>query len=257
MKLNQDGIKGNSGSTFASINRSDIAKIQIPLPPLETQRQIVDEIAAHQRIIDGARQVVEGWKPEIEIDHDWKTGKVGEVCEIKSGGTPSKSKKEYWRNGNIPWYSSGELNDFYTKDSNSKITELGLKNSNATIFPKGSLLVGMYDTAAFKMSILDRDASFNQAICGIKPNRKIDLSFLYLYFLEMKEEYLKQRVGIRQRNLSKGFIEALEIPLPPLEVQREIVARIESERKIVESNRELIRIYEEKVKKVIARVWEG
>jgi restriction endonuclease S subunit len=70
LKIKQDEIKGNSGSTFASINRSDIAKIQIPLLPLETQRQLVDEIAAHQRIIDGARQVVEGWKPNLELELD-------------------------------------------------------------------------------------------------------------------------------------------------------------------------------------------
>jgi len=115
----------------------------------------------------------------------------------------------------------------------------------------------MYDTAAFKMSILDRKAAFNQAICGIKPNSKIEMSFLYLYFLEKKEEYLIHRVGIRQRNLSKGFIESIEIPLPPLDIQREIVARIEHERAIVEGNREMIRLYEEKVKKMIERVWEA
>jgi len=246
-----------SGGTFKEITKTNFSKLQIPLPPLEIQRQIVDEIAAHQRIIDGARQVVEGWEPQIEIDPSWETEKLGEVCYVKSGGTPSKDRPEYWKNGNIPWYSSGELNDFYTTDSKSKITELGLENSNATIFPKGSLLVGMYDTAAFKMSILDRPAAFNQAICGIKPNPRIDMSFLYLYFLEKKEEYLIHRVGIRQRNLSKGFIESIEIPLPPLDNQREIVARIEDERTIVEGNRELIRVYEEKVKKVIERVWEG
>ena len=246
-----------SGGTFKEITKTNFSKLQIPLPPLEIQRQIVDEIAAHQRIIDGARQVVEGWKPNIEIDPNWKTKKLGEVCEIKSGGTPSKSKPEYWTNGNIAWYSSGELNDFYTKDTKSKITELGLENSNATIFPMGSLLVGMYDTAAFKMSILDRPAAFNQAICGIKPNARIDMSFLYLYFLEKKEEYLIHRVGIRQRNLSKGFIESIEIPLPPLDIQREIVARIKDERSIVEGNRELIKIYEEKIRKVIERVWES
>ena len=65
------------------------------------------------------------------------------------------------------------------------------------------------------------------------------------------------RVGIRQRNLSKGFIEALEFPLPPPDVQREIVARVERERAIIEGNRELVRIYEEKIKKVIERVWES
>ena len=108
-----------------------------------------------------------------------------------------------------------------------------------------------------KAWILDKPAAFNQAICGIKPNPRIDMSFLYLYFLGKKEEYLIHRVGIRQRNLSKGFIESIEIPLPPLDIQREIVARIKDERSIVEGNRELIKIYEEKIRKVIERVWES
>jgi restriction endonuclease S subunit len=227
----------------------------VPLPPLEIQREIVVEIEGYQKIIDGARQVVENWKPQIEIDPEWPMVKLGEVCEIKSGGTPSKSKKEYW-NGEINWYSSGELNTLFTSEPKEKITALGLKNSNANIFAKGSLLIGMYDTAAFKMSILDREGAFNQAICGIKPNINLNLIFLYLYFSMRRDFYLSHRMGVRQRNLSKGYIEAIEIPLPPLKVQQELVRKIETERVIIDGCRDLIKIYEEKIKHVINKVWE-
>ena len=234
---------------------SQYSQIQIPLPPLSVQQEIVAKIENYQKIIDGAKQIITNYKPQIDIDPEWEMVELGEVCEIKSGGTPSKSIKDYW-NGDIVWYSSGELNELYTSDSKEKITKLGLVNSNAQIFPKGSLLIGMYDTAAFKMSILDKEATFNQAICGIKPNIKINFIFLYLYFLMKREEYLGFRVGVRQRNLNKGFIEKIQIPLPPLEIQQEIATRIENEQKLVDSNKELIKIFEQKIKDEINKLWE-
>jgi type I restriction enzyme M protein len=232
----------------------EIKKIKIPLPPLEIQKQIVEELDSYQKVIDGAKQVVENWKPNIKIESDWEVEEVGNICEIKSGGTPKRGEKKYW-NGDIPWFSSGELNDVYIKKSKEKITEEGLNNSNSTIFPVGSLLIGMYDTAAFKMSILKAKASFNQAICGIKPNNKINIYFLYLYFLEKKEEYLNLRVGVRQRNLNKGLISSLKIPIPPLKTQEKIVAEIEAEQEIVNQNKKLIEIFKKKIKTKISEVW--
>jgi len=248
---NEFPIRGG-GQPFMS--KGDVQKCKIPLPPLEIQEQIVAELDGYQNIITGARQVVENWSSKIDIDPEWEKVKLGEVCEVKSGGTPSRNKSEYW-NGDIPWYSSGELNNLYTESPKEMITRKGLESSNATIFVKGSLLIGIYDTAAFKMSILDRDATFNQAICGVKPNPKVDLYFLYIYFNVNKADYLTKRVGVRQRNLSKSFIYNLEISLPSLKIQKQIVEKIESERALVESAKKLIGIYEQKTKDVLAKLW--
>ena len=130
-----------------------------------------------------------------------------------------------------------------------------MKNSNAKLFPKGSLLIGMYDTAAFKMSILDRDATFNQAISGVKPNDKIDMYFLYLYFTEKRESYMKQRAGVRQQNFSKGFICDIKIPIPSLEEQKNIVSRVENERIIIEECKKLIELHQEKINTKIQSIW--
>jgi type I restriction enzyme S subunit len=111
----------------------------------------------------------------MQLTVDWKIKTLGEIAEVQSGGTPLKSRNEYWF-GDIPWYSSGELNETFTKAPKELITPKGLEESNAKLFPKGSLLIGMYDTAALKMSILDRDAAFNQAIAGVKPDEKVDNS---------------------------------------------------------------------------------
>jgi type I restriction enzyme M protein len=247
-------ISLSSGGAQPNISQKIIRELIIPLPSLEVQKEIVAEIEGWQKIIDGARQVVEYYKPQIDIDPKWPIVKLGEVFKIKSGGTPSRTIQKYW-GGKIPWYSSGELNSVYTLESKEMITTAGLENSNATIFPKGSLLVGMYDTAAFKMAIIDRDAAFNQAICGIKPTPTFNLYFLYLYFLSKRDEYLTQRMGVRQRNLSKGFIEELEVPIPEITTQNAIVNEIEKEYELISKNTELVEIFEQKIKAKIAKVW--
>ncbi|MBD2083779.1 restriction endonuclease subunit S [Coleofasciculus sp. FACHB-542] len=153
----------------------------------------------------------------------WKLKTLGEIAEVHSGGTPLKSRNEYWF-GDIPWYSSGELNDTFTKASKELITPKGLEKSNAKLFPKGSLLIGMYDTAALKMSILDRDAAFNQAISGVKPNENIDLKFILFAINSRRFEILNQRRGVRQKNLSLAKIKNIALPIPSLPEQKRIVA---------------------------------
>ena len=156
----------------------------------------------------------------------WKLKTFGEIAEIQSGGTPLTSRKDYW-SGDIPWYSSGELNETFTKAPKSFITKQGLEESNAKLFPKGSLLIGMYDTAALKMSILDRDAAFNQAIVGVKPNENIDLKFILYAVNSRRFEILDQRRGVRQKNLSLAKIKNIALPVPSFCEQKRIVSIVD------------------------------
>ncbi len=173
----------------------------------------------------------------------WEKQKLSDIAFVKSGGTPSRSKKEYWE-GNIAWYSSGELNDIYTKNPERFINELAIENSNAKLFPKGSLLIGMYDTAALKMSIIDRDATFNQAIAGVKPNSKIDLLFIFCAINAQKPELLNLRRGTRQKNLSLEKIKDIQIPLPPIKEQQAIVHQLDALRA---ETQKLEAIYQQKL----------
>ena len=136
-----------------------------------------------------------------------------------------RSKNEYW-GGSMAWYSSGELNDLYTSIPERNVTELGLKNSNAKSFPKGSLLIGMYDTAALKMSILDREAAFNQAIAGVKPSNEIDLTFILHAINSVKPELLNLRRGVRQKNLSLQKIKDIVLAVPELREQQLVVRQL-------------------------------
>ena len=190
----------------------------------------------------------------------WEEKKLGEIAYVKSGGTPSRIKKEYW-GGDIAWYLSGELNDLYTKEPERYINDLAIDNSNAKIFPNGSLLIGMYDTAALKMSILDREATFNQAIAGVQPNNKIDLMFVLHSIKSIKPNILNLRRGVRQKNLNLGIIKNIPIYLPSLKEQQSIVAKLDA---LSAETKKLEAIYTQKLadleelkKSILQKAFEG
>ena len=253
--INQGKQKMTGTGGLQRIPRDFLSDFMIPLPPLSVQEKIIDEIEGYQKIIDGARQVVENYKPTFKVDPAWEKARLGDVCELQAGGTPSREIDNYWTPPIYPWYTSGELNDIFTTDSIKYISQAGYENSSARLFPNGSLLIGMYDTAAFKMSILDRDATFNQAVCGVKPCASVDMIFLLLFFSANRDAYLKMRVGARQRNLTKQLISDLIIPVPPMEEQLQIVQQVKEELEIIEQNKRLIELFQQKSKDRIAEVW--
>jgi type I restriction enzyme S subunit len=232
------------------INRNDVYAIKTKIPPLDEQKRIVAKLdecfeAIHiartnvEKNLSNAKELFQSQLNQIfastgsatdgdspELAEGWEEKKLGEVTYVKSGGTPLRSNKEFWDNGDIPWYSSGELNNLYTNESERHITQIGLENSNAKLFPEGSLLIGMYDTAALKMSILDRGATFNQAIAGVKPSRNINLLFIFYSINAMKSELLNQRRGVRQKNLSLKKIKDFIISFPSLDVQKRVVEEL-------------------------------
>lgn len=245
-----------AGSTVRNLNIELASRVSLPVPPLPEQHRIVaildeafDGIATAkanaEQNLQNARALFESHLQAVftERGDGWEERPLGDIADVQSGGTPTVSKNAFW-NGSIPWYSSGELNEIFTADSERKITPAGLEYSNAKLFPKGSLLVGMYDTAALKMSILDRDGAFNQAIAGIKPNEKIDVEFILHAINANKPRLLLERRGTRQKNLSLGKIKEIVIPLPPVVEQRSIVAHL---RQVMSETQRLESLYRQKL----------
>ena len=171
----------------------------------------------------------------IHNEKGWEVRKLGEVAEISSGGTPSRKIQEYFT-GDINWYSAGELNSLYLPDSIEQITEDAIKESAAKLFKCNTLMVGMYDTAAFKLGILKKDSASNQACANINLYTD-NVVWMYYLLTFMKEEALKHRHGARQKNLNVGFIKSFEVPLPPLPLQQSFASKIEA----VEKQKELIK----------------
>jgi type I restriction enzyme S subunit len=154
----------------------------------------------------------------------WEIKKLGEVCETGSGGTPLKAHKDYYEGGTIPWLMSGEVSQGEVFEAKNFITEKGLNNSSAKLFPINTVLVAMYGATAGQVGILKFEACTNQAVCGILPNDKTIPEYLFYCFLSKKEELVAQAVGGAQPNISQIKIRNTKIPIPPLPEQQRIVA---------------------------------
>jgi type I restriction enzyme S subunit len=218
-----------------------IKKMSFYLPPLPEQKRIVAKldtlfakidqaIILHQQNIDESDKFMGSVLNEVFGELEEKYEKQILVFfdkKMSAGGTPLRKEKDYW-NGDIEWFSSGELNQLYTLPANEKITQIGLKKSSAKLFKKGTLLIGMYDTAAMKMSILSNDGSCNQAIVGFNPKEDELNIFFVKYQLEyLKENILEQRQGVRQKNLNLSKLKNIEIEFPPLKTQQKTVTYLD------------------------------
>lgn len=173
--------------------------------------------------------------------------KIGDLFTTSSGGTPLKGNEEYYKNGQIPWLRSGEVSQGFITGSELFITEEGLQNSSAKIFPIDTVLVAMYGATAGQVGILKFEASTNQAICGILPNEKAIPEYLYLVLKSQKDYLISLSGGGAQPNISQKIIRDLQIPLPPLSIQEEIVAEIEGYQKIIDGAKAVVANYKPKI----------
>lgn len=155
---------------------------------------------------------------------DWKYDKLGNVCKTGAGGTPLKSHKHYYDGGTIPWIRSGEVNNRNITESELKITQQGLDNSSAKLFPPQTVVIAMYGATAGQVGILNFECATNQAVCGILPNDNFIPEFIYYFFLKFKDELIAQAVGNAQPNISQAKIKNTLIPIISVEEQKQIVA---------------------------------
>ena len=150
--------------------------------------------------------------------------KLGEICDFISGGTPSKSKNEYWKNGNIPWIKISDFKEKYIKYSDEKITKNGLENSSAKLLKKGTILYTIFASVG-KVAILDIEATTNQAIVGVnlKENNLVDKDFLYYFLCSIENNIKRQARGVAQNNINISILKNVCIPILPISSQKNIV----------------------------------
>lgn len=236
--------------TVKHISVRQILNIEIPLPPLEIQKEIVAEIEGYQKIIDGAKQVVANYKPTIKINPDWEMvelGEVGKVCMCKR-----VFKDETSDTGDIPFYKIGT----FGKVADAFIAEeLFNKYKAKFAYPKrGDILISTSGTIG-KTVVFDGKPSYFQDsnIVWIENDEtKVKNRFLNIIFQSIK--WIPTQGGVISR-LYNNLIQETQIPLPPLETQEQIISAIEEEQKIVDANKKLIEIFEQKIKDRIDEVW--
>ena len=225
-----------TGTAQPQIVRQSLQKVVIKYPELEVQHQIVNRLNQVANLINKRKKQLEKLDELVKARFVEMFGdpqhnrnnfvKIEDIGMLTSGGTPSRAKSEYFE-GDIRWYNAGELNTLYLPDSTEHISKIALQQSSAKLFKKGSLMIGMYDTAAFKMGILTEDSSSNQACANLNPRDGYNVIWLYYLFDIMKPVFLRERQGVRQKNLSLTKIKEFEVPSAPTEQQNQFAAFVE------------------------------
>lgn len=158
----------------------------------------------------------------------WRGVKLGDILQTGAGGTPLKSKKEFYEGGDIKWLLSGAVCERDIHDSKTYITQAGLENLSAKVFPKNTVLIAMYGATAGQVGILRTEAATNQAVCGIYPSNDYLPDFLYYYLTNYKETLLLEVSGVAQPNLSQIKIKNIPLPVMTLAEQQRIVSKLDA-----------------------------
>jgi type I restriction enzyme M protein len=239
------------------VPRDYVENFEIPQPPLDVQKEIVAEIESYQKVIDGARAVLDHYRPHIPIDSDWPMVGLGEVCDVRDG---THDSPKYVLEG-YPLITSKNLKDGFIDFTDVNLisrADLDAINKRSKV-DEGDLLMPMIGTIGNPV-IADASREYavkNVALIKFPDNCKVDNRFLkdLLDSAAMQDRFQRQASGSTQKFIPLGFIRKLEIPLPPLATQRVIVAEIEAEQALVAANRELIARFEQKIQAALARIW--
>lgn len=230
VKKLQQLAEARSG-TFPQITFTQLSSIEFSLPPKEIQIKISSFFDSLERKIElnyltnqtleNITQTIfkEMCLPKGSDDHKgWILGKLKDFYKTTSGGTPSRTKLDFYENGSINWVKSKELGDFFVLETEEKITEEALKKSSAKLLPINSILLAMYGATVGEISILGKEASCNQAICAILPNNRVTYSFIYEYLKSQKDNLKNMAIGGAQQNISQQVIQEIELYMPSKDI---------------------------------------
>jgi type I restriction enzyme M protein len=244
-----------TGVTVPKLNQQNLRQIKIPLPPLPIQEEIVKEIEGYQKIIDGAKQVVENYKPTIKIDPSWEIAKLGDVGELTYGFTDTAKDC-----GNARFIRITDIdNNGLLRKDNAKYLDITDENKDF-VLRKGDLLVARTGATYGKTMIFEEEYDSIYASFLIRITFPLNNVIpKYYWIFAQTDNYWKQAndlvTGGGQPQFNANAIKQIQIPIPPIDVQRDIVERIAEELTIVEQNKRLIELFEQKIKDKISEVW--
>ena len=236
----EDIYKFQRGGGQPHVYPKDLIPMKIPLPPLEVQERIVEEIENYQNIIDGAKKVVDSYKPTIIINSDWEMKLFGEIC-VNLDSKRKPVEKSVRKSGIYPYYGASGIVDY--------VDEFLFDGSYLLVSEDGANLRARVTPIAF--SVNGKIWVNNHAhILEFKNQETQTFVEIYLNSIDLNI-YI---TGSAQPKLNQESLNSIKIPLPPLEIQKQIVSKIEEEQSLVNSNKKLIELFEKKIKDKIAEV---
>ena len=246
-----------SGGTFKEISKSKFCELQIPLPPLEVQQEIVAEIEGYQRVIDGARAVIDNYRPQIAVDPDWPMVEIAELTKPEYGFTEKAEDQ-----GDARFIRITDISEDGTlRSDDPKFITLTIE-AQGSLLEKGDILVARTGATYGKTMVFVEDYPAVFASYLIRLRFPVERVHPYYYWaFAQNDGYWNQAkalmTGGGQPQFNGNAIKQVKLPLPPLETQRAIVAEIEAEQSLVDANRELVERMEGKIRAAIGRVWGG
>lgn len=223
----------------SNINAQVLQTYDFSLPPIEEQKKIAATLSVWDSAIEKMEKIIEAKEVSFnsllkeliyspaEKEH-WNIVKLGDVSEMSSGGTPKSSIEKYY-NGDVLWVSIADMTEqgMYIKDTAKKLTKLGIENSAAKIYPKGTVLYAMYASIG-EVSIAEKEMASSQAILGIQVSDKLVNKYLYYFLVGQKERIKLQGQAGTQSNLNAGMVKNLDIPVPSIKEQNKIIAVLDN-----------------------------
>jgi type I restriction enzyme M protein len=246
------------GGSLSRANPKAVGEIQIPLPPLSIQDEIVAEINGYQKIIDGARLVVENYKPHFDMNDDWERIELGEICAINEG--TEKPAEKF-----IDWFTyldiSSVKNGTGEIDYSNKINVIDAPSRARRKVEKDDILLSTVRPNLKAFGYVNREPERVIASTGFAVLRvnKEKLISKYLYFLVFQDFVLSQMISLMGKgaypSINQKDVSSLKIPVPDIETQERIVESLEIEIEALNSSKRLIEIFEQKINNRISRVW--
>jgi len=237
------------------VPRDFVENFQIPLPPLPVQQEIVAEIEGYQKVIDGARAVLDNYRPHIPIHPDWPMVELEDTCYIQRGKFTHRPRNEpRFYGGKYPFIQTGDI----VRANGGKITYTQTLNDDGLSISKLfqppvvviTIAANIGDTA-----VLDFPSCFPDSVVGLTPKPGTDAHFLELAMRTKKQHLNDIAPQAAQKNINIEILKTVKVPLPPLATQQAIVAEIQAEQALVAANRDLIERFEKKIQAALARVW--
>lgn len=244
-----------TGGTFKEISKSTVATLKIPLPPLAIQQEIVAEIQGYQKIIDGARQVVENYRPHIPFCPDWQ---VFELSEVTTKITDGAHFTPTYVDAGVPFLRVTDITEsnaskkFIPQEEHGELTKRCRPERGDVLYSKNGTI------GIAKLVDWDWEFSIFVSLCLVKPKKELLDAHYLTCFLNSDMAYSQATARSKSgtvTNLHLVDIKTIKIPLPPLATQQAIVAEIEAEQALVNANKDLIERFEAKIKAAINRVW--
>lgn len=235
---------------YPSLRLTEIGSIEVPLPPLEAQKEIVAEIGGYQKIIDGARAVLDHYRPHIPIHPDWPVVPLGEICSL--GGTITTDVDLA-----LPYFGADSIESNTGKLLKTETAQSQRVNGPVYEFDGERLLYSKIRPYLNKLTVVDLRGYCSSDMYPLLPDSsKVLITYLATYMLSdtfnQRIRGYYERASIPKINRTQLF--ETEVPLPPLATQQFIVGEIEAEQALVGANRELMARFERKIQATLDRV---